>query len=160
MLLRCIVSYRLACERFEDKGFWEKVACKKLKKTRATVTAVCNPLAKFLQDGNDYSQCCFEPATPDQPCSTTTWEELEKCFANHCRYVLKMEKATSIGGDRYPLTQAGYVVESMKICKICNKDAKEATCKDHWHGGKNRSNRVVIRNMRIKCKKPLPVSQP
>ena len=164
VLLRCIVSYRLACERFEDQGFWEKVACSKLKKTKARVTAECNPLAKFLQDGNDYSQCCFEPAIAgkdglsDQPCSTTTWEELEKCFANHCRYVLKMDKATRIDGDRYPLTQAGYLVETIKLCKICNKDAKEATCRDHWHNGKNRSNRVVIRNMRIKCKKPLPVT--
>ena len=169
VLLRCIVSYRMACERFANDGFWEKVSCDLLNDTKNEVTADCNPLAKFLRDGNDYCQVCFEPAVkgkdgaPDQKCSVTSWEELEKIYVNHQRYVLKLDKCLPID-DKYPLAAAGYVVKIKKFCKVCGLAANEATCGpknkssygDHWNDGKNRRNKVVVKNMRLNIKKSLP----
>ena len=159
----------MACERFANDGFWEKVSCDLLNDTKNEVTAACNPLAKFLRDGNDYCQVCFEPAVkgkdgaPDQKCSVTSWEELEKIYVNHQRYVLKLDKCLPID-DKYPLAAAGYVVKIKKFCKVCGLAANEATCGpknkssygDHWNDGKNRRNKVVVKNMRLNIKKSLP----
>jgi phage/plasmid-associated DNA primase len=167
ILLRCVALYRLACERFESKEFWEHVAPQSLKDSKALATQDASPLSTFLADGNDYYQCVFEPG------SATTWENLEKAYSNHCRWVLKQDKPQRIGTDHYSLKAAGFLVKEHQVCKMCgctsatadtcgkNKETNRSfeTHGDHYHGGKNRRKKMVVENMLLKCIK-LPAQGP
>ena len=163
ILLRCVALYRLACERFESKEFWEHVAPQSLKDSKAAATQDASPLSTFLADGNDYYQCVYEPG------SATTWENLEKAYSNHCRWVLKQDKPQRIGTDHYSLKAAGFLVKEHQVCKLCGStQATKASCGDkdskphgdHYHGGKNRRKKMVVENMLLKCIKPLPAQGP
>ena len=147
ILVRCVVTYRLACGRFDGCEFWDKIAPTLLKESKEVVVEESSPLANFLKNGNDFYQVVLEPG------SNCTREQLSKAYANHCKFVLKLpDKECKLGADNHPIVAMGCSVKKMMKCKypLCGAvPGSKDVCGDHFQGGKNRSSVVCIENMRI-----------
>ena len=141
IMLRCIVRYRLTCERYGSADFWTRIVPAALREIQAEVKESTNHLANFLANGDDYYQILYEKE------SFTPLVELEKAYSNHMRFVHKEEKA-KIGDDKHPIKAAGYTIQRLHFCKECRQKASKKTCKEHYHSS-NRYQKYVVQNMRI-----------
>ena len=142
VMLRCIYSYRSACARLTGKEFWSHVAPREMIEQQESVKEETNQLANFIQNGSPYYQITHEKGA-------TKWEDLEKAYCNHMRIDLKIEKQR-IGGDLFPIKNAGFTIMRDNLCKECHKVHHKDTCKEHYNR-KNRYRRQTIHDMKIIC---------
>jgi hypothetical protein len=141
------VQYRRATERFKGGDFWAKIAPASLRAAQSEVKEQTNHLMNFIKNGDDYYQVIFEEG------KITPFEDLEKAYSNHMRIHHKNDKA-KIEGDHFPIKAVGFIVERQHLCKICKEAASKDTCGDHYAGGKNRRQKLIIKNMRIEIRIP------
>ena len=141
IMLRCIVRYRLTCERYGSADFWNIIVPAALKKAQAEVKESTNHLANFLANGDDYYQILHEEG------HLTPLVDLEKAYSNHMRIVHKEEKA-KIGDDKHPIKAAGYTIQRLHVCKTCHQKASKETCGEHYKSD-NRYRKFFVQDMRI-----------
>jgi hypothetical protein len=141
VMLRCISRYRLACDRFSGLDFWTKVAPIGLRELQEETKTATNHLANFIANGDNYYQIIHETG------ALTPFNDLEKAYSNHMKFQHKIDKA-KIGGDRHPIKAAGFIVESVNLCKTCHLQCSKATCGAHYNAA-NRYRKLIVQNMRI-----------
>jgi hypothetical protein len=141
VMLRCIFSYRQACDRFAGKEFWTRVAPRDLLHSQESVKEETNYLANFLQNGSPFYQIVHEDG------AVTPYEELEKAFSNHLRIDHKIERE-KIGSDHFPIKNAGFIIHRTNLCKTCNRQHSKESCGSHYDS-RNRYRKTVVLGMKI-----------
>ena len=145
VMLRCIIRYRMACERSRSVDFWTQIAPAALREVQTEVKESTNFLANFLTNGDeDYQILQIEG-------KTTPFTALDKAFSNHMKKHHNDSKAKiQNSGGKYPITAAGYTIKQLQICKLCKKISSVANCGQHYDS-KNRTKRLEILKMQIMC---------
>jgi hypothetical protein len=143
LLYRCILRYWICVKKNKGKEFWT-FAPTILHTMRQEIKSDSNFLARFLQDGDDYYQIIHQEG------AVTSIEDLGRAYSNHMKFTHKKDRET-LSSDHFPIKNAGFIIKTISICKVCGLQLSSATCGAHYNI-KNRTQKIRIIGMKILSK--------
>ena len=141
IFVRCVVAYR---DKTNEHGGTEftRFCPKQIKDLMDEVKIETNPLAYFIQNGDDRYQVINKPG------AFTTLTQLSMVFSKHMLHVHK-RAGVSIGKDYHAITSAGYRKEKKNFCKECGViDPTRGKCGSHYNKN-NKSAKIGFMDMDI-----------
>ena len=143
LIYRCILRYWICLQKNRGREFWN-FAPTILHTMRQEIKSDSNFLARFLADGDDFYQIIHQEG------SVTSIEELGRAYSNHMKFTHKKDRET-LSSDHYPIKNAGFIIKTISICKVCGLQQTVAVCGAHYNR-KNRTQKIRIIGMKILSK--------
>jgi hypothetical protein len=153
VMKRCIKAYRDKRTTMGSVDFWSKIVPACLQETQAETKEQTNYLQNFIRNGDNHAQILFVDG------ANTAFADLETAFKLHMRDNHPGVACHGIGDDRFPLKEAGFVIERSNLCKTCHLESSVRNCNENirydqvpHYNTKNRYRKLVVKNMKITTK--------
>ena len=147
VLLRCLERYYHLKTLHSRAGFWESIAPQALIDVKEELTAVTNPLANFIKNGDSY----WDVIATSNKNDVVRYDDFRDAFEKHMRYA-KKARDYKMGSDEQPIKAAGFTITKTWMCKVCGKKSSAQICGDHYVGARNRRRLKSITHMKLVAK--------